>query len=336
MDFYPGAHGLCRLFAASHAPLTPRHVAGIYAALSPLNNWDSNVDNVLGVLRDWSAASVNTTDANFHKALRIRCGEDPEQVLSGRKVTAFFRAMANPDNWTLPGAIDRHLINLALGLQSPTKREQADLAHDDSLYLKVEAAYQDLGKREGIGNRLASIAWFVQRRIARSGQQVILHPDAPVCCSTLMWGQGVKRFYCKVCKKTRARTVKTPSILPPELEFDIHVPFPVSVVGQVPVVYLPRSHPHRNSGGWQYLSRHVVMEVTKRILRKDEHVHHSNGKKLDCKTGNLEVWLAERHGRHHANHQLLYMLRDQIGRFAKSTVPSYAKQVADNLQDVPF
>ena len=50
MDFYLGAHGLCRMFARIFS-VSVSCVAGIYAALSPMNGWDTNVANVLDVLR---------------------------------------------------------------------------------------------------------------------------------------------------------------------------------------------------------------------------------------------------------------------------------------------
>ena len=74
------------------------------------------------------------------------------------------------------------------------------------------------------------------------------------------------------------------------------------------------------------------MYTTGERLRKDEHVHHSDGIKPNCTRDNLEVWLSERHGRWHAERQLLYMLRDHAGRFIPSPVPPYSKQ----LDDVPF
>lgn len=223
LSFYPGAWGLCRFFSRLHPDLSPRHVAGIYAALSPMNTWDTNVANMLDAVR-WAkehAADpavtvglssvrrgytgyasdypvVNTTHANRDKALRIALGDDPESVLSGRKVLSFFRCISSPDDPSLPPAIDRHMFNLALGLSSPTKREQGNIAHDSALYSRVEAAFVDMGRREGIGNRLASICWFVQRRLERTGQRALepaggpLPPlPGPICCGRPMWRHGI-------------------------------------------------------------------------------------------------------------------------------------------------
>jgi hypothetical protein len=127
LAFYPGAHGLCRLFALANG-VSVRQVAGIYAALSPMNTWDTNVSNVLDVLRHVEALRkavplcgpstdslrVNTPHVNKDKALAIALGADPLSILKGRKVTAFFKAIADPEDMQhVP--VDRHMLRLALG-----------------------------------------------------------------------------------------------------------------------------------------------------------------------------------------------------------------------------
>lgn len=333
MDFYPGAYGLCQLFSTIYStpshPLSTSHIAGIYAALSPMNTWDTNVANILDILRDWSSASVNTTDINFHKALAIRCGADPLDILQGRKVRAFYNCISRPDDISIAPAIDRHLINLALGT-IPTKNEQSRLASNPVIYSKVEAAYLDLGRREGIGNRLASIAWFVQRRISRSGQTAFYHPSAPVCCNRPMWTQGADYFQCGQCKRKRVRQsaksiAPSKRALPETILTDFAIPrkiLSVNSKGRL-IVYLGSKHKYARSGGVNYLARYIVESHLGHRLRSDEHVHHVNGIQSDCRLSNLEVWLAEGHGRHHAKTQLLYMFRDDKGRFTPSQVPAY-------------
>lgn len=342
MDFYPGAYGLCRLFSSIYS-LPISHVAGIYAALSPMNTWDTNVANVLDTLRHERQSlltdypdplSVNTTNINRDKALEIARGADPLAVLRGRKVRAFYNCIANPDDTSIAPAIDRHLINLALGT-IPTKNEQSRLASNPSIYSKVEAAYLSLGRREGIGNRLASIAWFVQRRISRSGQIAFYHPSSPVCCNRPMWTQGAKKFQCGTCKRVRARQYRLLKNPLPEVLFDLpSVPWlPTISRDQLSAddrgrirINLGIGHPNAYPSGWQWLARYVVESKLGYRLRRDEHVHHVNGILADCRLSNLEVWLAESHGRHHARTQLLYMFRDGKGRFAPSHVPAYDEQ----------
>jgi len=347
ISFYPSAHGLCHLLSlALSSPsrtITPTQIAGMYAALSPMNNWETNVANIIDVIRDGTSASVNTTDINLHKAIQILHGASPLHILGGSKVSAFFQAIDDPtDTSSIP--VDRHLINLALGT-FPDKREQADLAHDRELYTRVEKVYHDLGTREGMGNRLSSIAWFVQRRISRTGQAPLLHP-ALVCSSCpstyplLSHGTGKgRRLRCSLCGRTRAFY---PSTLPKGrrgtsailYDFDLPItPSQLAIYSSRPLVYLGKGHPFSNSQGRNWLARYVVMYRTREKLRKDEHVHHCNGDKLDCQSVNLEVLLAEDHGRLHARKQFLYMLRDRLGRWCESEVPGFAEDHTDTDTD---
>lgn len=83
-------------------------------------------------------------------------------------------------------------------------------------------------------------------------------------------------------------------------------------------INLGKGHPAANSGGWQYLSRFRVWQETGAVLRTDEHVHHLDDDKTNDEPENLEVRLAEYHGRYHATHTVL---RDWKGRFAERSEP---------------
>lgn len=362
MDFYPGAYGLCKLLS-SVFNVSVERVAGIYAALSPMNGWDTNVANIVDILRyrkQWIDAGgpffndsmsqwpswfplpkVNTPHPNRDKALLIACGKDPLSVLSGKKVRAFYSAISNPsDLSSIP--VDRHLICLALG-QKLSKNELSRAASSPALYSKVEAAYTDLGRREGLGNRIASISWFVQRRIP-PGQAPLPHPESPFCCGAAMWSYGrtPRRFLCPTCKKLQ--TIKLPKYVPrlSEVQYDIPIPLDRVSIGKNnrPLLYLGKGQPYTTSSGCQYLARYVVMYLTGEVLRKDEEVHHIDGNRLNCLRDNLKVMLKEEHGRHHARYMLLYILRDKLtGRFLPSQVPSYSDQLAnltDQYSDVSF
>ena len=169
MHFYEGAYGLCKMLAMIYNKSVST-IAGIYAALSPMNTWDTNVSNIIDVLR-WStvtppasleALKVNTTHKNRDKAILIARGEDPLYVLGkGPKVRAFYQAINTPDDRS-HYPIDRHLINLALGTKITNNIELRSVVTRE--YSRVEKVYRELGDREKLGNRLTSIAWFVQRR----------------------------------------------------------------------------------------------------------------------------------------------------------------------------
>jgi hypothetical protein len=113
-----------------------RRAAGVIAALSPRLAWRKNVEYAqlayvvwgaierdarqgLELLTDDTKAAVfagmiPTLNANARKAYRILQGEDPELVLGGPKVTAFYWTIVNPDD---PRAVvvDRHAVGIAFG-----------------------------------------------------------------------------------------------------------------------------------------------------------------------------------------------------------------------------
>lgn len=136
-------------------------------------------------------------------------------------------------------------------------------------------------------------------------------------------GRG-RRLRCPDCGKTR-------SFYPPSLpqgkrgvdsilyDQDLPIsPSQLAIYSSRPLVYLGKGHRYATRKGANWLARFVVMYRTGEILRRDEHVHHCNREKLDCRSENLEVLLAPDHGRLHARKQLLYMLRDRLGRWCGS------------------
>lgn len=343
LAFYPGAHGLCRLFAHLYPDLglCSCHVAGIYAALSPMNTWDANVANVLDVLRYRAAIvehnrgslpfkttplSVNTTDTNRNKALAIARGAHPLSILRGDKVRAFYRAIADPSD-TTPIPVDRHLINLALGT-IPTKAEQSTYSNDRALYARIEKVYTELGTREGLGNRLASIAWFVQRRIERTGQRPLLHPSAPLCCGKLMWSHGRQRFYCARCKSTQRPSYCLRILRTPE-GWKLHTGTDGLRVWSDSkgrrCVTLPAQHPYTippnaqgKSPGYQRLARFLIAEELGYLPRPDEHTHHRRGL-TDDSLSSLDLVHVAYHGQIHAS--AVYVARDEQGRFKPLNPP---------------
>jgi len=346
MSFYHGAHGICRMISRlTNGQVPVSHVAGIYAALSPMNGWEENVANIFSVIREQDSCKVNTSHPNRLKALRIYHGEHPLQVCRGRKVTAFYHSIADPfDTSHIP--VDRHLINLAMGWKLG-KNDLSRAASTRELYDKIESVYQHLGQREQLGNRLASIAWFVQRR-AQSGQAIIPHHLSPVCCLKPMQSQGQKprRFLCSTCHRSRTVSLDIANqkpVRPPSTEFP-----PVDGCRVIlsrghkrKIILLGKGHKFANKSGWQFLSRYLVMCETGELLRPDEHVDHINRHKLDDDLSNLRVMLAQRHGKHHVYLAELAGGRGEDGRFRKYDRPiTHGEPDYDHadsgLEDIPF
>jgi hypothetical protein len=370
MSFYEGASGLCRFVsqALTGGTISVRQVAGIYAALSPMNGWETNVANMLTVVK-WASRDqgrdckcdepwpelldfgfvvcercgqqhsihTNTSKINQRKAHDIAAGTEPLDVLGGRKVRAFFQAIVDPtDTLTVP--VDRHLICLALGAKITSNLELRSFAGSRQLYSRIEQAYTELGARENLGNRLASIAWFVQRRVA-SGQSLLPHPGSPFCCSRPMqsFGRKPRRFYCPVCNDLRLVPYSgsaTRFVRPPIAYLD---GFAITQArdphtGQLgrKRIVLGKSHPFANRAGWQYLARYLVMKETGQRLRPDEHTDHIDLDKQNDQLSNLRVMLAERHGKHH-----VYLAELAGGRGPDGKFIVY-KNPIDLTTDVPF
>lgn len=97
-----------------------RRAAGVVAALSPRLAWRKNVEYAelayahrhlpIGEF----AALIPTLKANATKAYRILNGEDPDVVLGGPKVRAFYFTIVNPTD-TRTVVVDRHAIDIAFG-----------------------------------------------------------------------------------------------------------------------------------------------------------------------------------------------------------------------------
>jgi hypothetical protein len=109
-----------------------QRAAGVIAALSPRLAWRKNVEYaklaymVHGTMQNdaivwpdgtreaYFTGMIPTLNANARKAFRILNGEDPEDVLGGPKVRAFYFTIVNP---TDPRAVvvDRHAIDITFG-----------------------------------------------------------------------------------------------------------------------------------------------------------------------------------------------------------------------------
>lgn len=101
-----------RGFAAELDPKNPGRAAAVIAAVSPKLRWPEN-RRAAQLLYDRKRATF-ALRGNEDKARRILAGEDPDVVLKGRKVRAFWRVIANPeDPYTV--VIDRHAIAVAAG-----------------------------------------------------------------------------------------------------------------------------------------------------------------------------------------------------------------------------
>ena len=139
----------------------PETAAGVIAAMSPMMSWRSNVDVARRIIAAHDAgadcpASGYGLTRNVRKAWAILDGADPLDVLSGRKVRAFYaNIIGDPDAVT----VDRWAVRIALG-----DPEHPGTVGDRDHYA-IESAYREAAGRIGIAPRdLQAATWVAFRR----------------------------------------------------------------------------------------------------------------------------------------------------------------------------
>ena len=155
MYWYAKAHAIARSLDPD-----PAIGAGIIAALSPQLSWGNNVKAAKALV-----AGIRPTrplPASIAKAERIHGGEAPAAVLGGKKVTAFYANILDPQD-ALTVTIDRHAVALATGW-SPM--EGTLLLGRKGGYEAVADAYRHAARRLGIlPSQVQAITWCAWRRI---------------------------------------------------------------------------------------------------------------------------------------------------------------------------
>lgn len=124
--------------------LRPNSGAGIIAALSPSMSWENNqIEARSLIVAGWSRLQ---SAANNHKALRIKAGANPLDVLGGNKVRAFYACIVDADDKR--ACIDRHAVAVYMG-RHISDREQKGLERV-GIYDRIANAYQRVADMFGV------------------------------------------------------------------------------------------------------------------------------------------------------------------------------------------
>jgi hypothetical protein len=153
VSWYADARTFCQQLAADHG-VTLETAAGIVAVLSPMTEWSLNMDRAVMILNGANGGMLNAA-----KAVAIRDGADPATVVSGRKVTAFYRAIiGDPDAIV----IDRHAFDVAVGRRTDDRTRKA--LERVGQYDLFVAAYARAARELGVAPVVVqAVTWTVHR-----------------------------------------------------------------------------------------------------------------------------------------------------------------------------
>lgn len=166
--WYPRAHQWCEELAEEYGT-TLETVAGLTAVLSPGCPWDRNQSATVAALvahryedelpRHISVYGMLALD----KAQRILNGDDPEDVLSGPKVSAFYSCLVAPAT-ARAVVVDRHARCLALGLQ---RSDANGIVKGEREYLYLAQHYENAAVKLGVlPSTVQAVTWVHWRNTA--------------------------------------------------------------------------------------------------------------------------------------------------------------------------
>lgn len=149
-------------------PNNIRRAVGIIAVLSPLTAWPLNVRRAREVYAN-NGVTTGLPDS-IAKAKRIFDGENPDDVVSGKKVTSFYHNILGDDARV---TIDRHAIDCAYGKVQTDKERSACVkstkARDGygilrDAYKHVAQIISDETGKIVTGAQMQAIVWVYWRR----------------------------------------------------------------------------------------------------------------------------------------------------------------------------
>jgi hypothetical protein len=167
MQAYHGYHKLMADIAKDCS--VPVSIAvGVWAALSPNNGYQSNLDNTRTLIQAFYAnksiehVKVNTYNPNKRKAWKICQGDDPMSILHAKKTCSFYANTLNPDD-PAPVTIDGHMYSVWMLTRF---NMSAARIGNGRQYDLIAADFRQTAKVLGLlPNQLQAICWFTWRRI---------------------------------------------------------------------------------------------------------------------------------------------------------------------------
>ena len=159
-QWYVDANGIAKQISAMLDSDDVRMGAGILSALSPQMEWGDNVTEAIKLAT--TGKSPRQTAVNEDKAILIGCGNDPDDILGGEKVTAFYHAIVNPTGDDKP-VIDRHAIAVYYG-KPVSKKELSRVFGNKKVIHRIQSAYIRAGRVLNRHYNVVQATTWVQHR----------------------------------------------------------------------------------------------------------------------------------------------------------------------------
>ena len=159
-SWYIDAHDIAKQISAMLDSDDIKVGAGILAALSPQMEWGDNVTEAIKLATTGKAP--RQTKANEDKAILIGSNIDPEEVLGGEKVLAFYHAIVNPVGQAKP-VIDRHAISVYYG-KPVLKKEWSRVFGNKKVMHRIQSAYIRAGRVLNRHYNVVQATTWVQHR----------------------------------------------------------------------------------------------------------------------------------------------------------------------------
>jgi hypothetical protein len=147
-------------------------LCAVVAAISPGLRWESNIryarELVVAYAEGRASSVVIPTYSyrNVQKALRILDGEDPDLVLRGPKVRAFWRLLLDGGNGH-DVCVDGHAVRIAQGTEGPIRGDGSDGARVSAAQYAVCAeAYRRAARVLGVQPCAVQATTWLDRRAA--------------------------------------------------------------------------------------------------------------------------------------------------------------------------
>lgn len=165
MTWYSRAHAL----AVALDPAEPRRAAAVIAVLSPMKEWTQNADLARRAYAN-GGLDGGTLGAHVAKVNRLlRDREDPDTVVSGEKVTAFFEGIAS-NGKSDTAVIDRHAWDAAVGVRHTDDTRKIGRAD----YAAADRAYRRAAKARGVSvQQMQAVVWVVWRDIYKYTRKTV-------------------------------------------------------------------------------------------------------------------------------------------------------------------